>query len=161
VGAKPVGELLDPRDAGVAALGDDVGRAEGDRELLARLVAAHGDDPLGAELAGGQHGQQPDRAVTDHRDGLGWAGLGGHGAEPAGAEHVGGGQQAPDQIVRGDLGGGDQGAVGQRDPQGLGLGAVGADGLLVEARGLVAGLPDCSSAQSPRHPGGPKARSGG
>jgi hypothetical protein len=33
VGAKPVGELLDPRDAGVAALGDDVGRAEGDREL--------------------------------------------------------------------------------------------------------------------------------
>jgi hypothetical protein len=94
---------------------------------LARLVAAHGDDALGAELAGGQ---QPDGAVTDDRDGLGWAGLGGHGAEPAGAEHVGGGQQAPDQIVRGNVGGGDQGAVGQGDAQVLGLGAVGADGLL-------------------------------
>ena len=29
----------------------------------------------------------------NHRDGPAWAGLGGHGAEPAGAEHVGGRQQ--------------------------------------------------------------------
>jgi hypothetical protein len=54
VGAQPAGELLDPGHPGVAALGDDVGRAEGDHELLAGLVAAHGDDPLGPELAGGQ-----------------------------------------------------------------------------------------------------------
>jgi cell volume regulation protein A len=48
------------------------------------LVPAHGDDLLRAELLGRQDGQQPDRAVTDHRDRLGWAGLGGHGTEPAG-----------------------------------------------------------------------------
>jgi hypothetical protein len=79
-------------------------------------VAAHGHDPLGAELAGGQDGQQPDRAITDHRDGLVWAGLGGHGAEPAGAEHIGGGQQAREQVLRRELRGGNQGAVGQGDP---------------------------------------------
>jgi hypothetical protein len=107
--------------------------------VLSWLVAAHGDDAFGAELAGGQHGQQPDGAVTDHRDGLVWAGLGRHGAEPAGPEHIGGGQQAREQIVRREVGGGDQGSVGQRDPQQLGLGAAGAHGLLVDAGGLVAG----------------------
>jgi hypothetical protein len=85
-------------------------------------MAAHGDDPLGAELAGGQHGQQPDRAVPHDRDGLVWAGLGGHRSEPARAEHIGGGQQARDQVVGREVGGGDQGAIGERDPQQLGLG---------------------------------------
>ena len=102
---------------------DDVGGAELAGELLAGLVAAHRDDPLRAELLGGQHREQTDRAVADDGDGLARAGLGGDGAEPAGAQHVGGGQQARDQVVGGQLGGGDQGAVGERDAQQLGLGA--------------------------------------
>ena len=55
-----VGEVLDPGDAVVAAFRDDVRCAELTGELLAWLVAAHGDDPLGAELAGGEHAEQPD-----------------------------------------------------------------------------------------------------
>ena len=86
-------------------------------ELLAGLVAAHRDDPLGAELLGGEHAEQPDRAVADDRDGLARAGLGGDGAEPAGAQHVGGGEQARDQVVGRDVRGGDEGAVGERDAQ--------------------------------------------
>jgi hypothetical protein len=109
-------------------------------QLLAWRMAAHGDDPLRAELAGGQHGQQPDRTVTNHRDDLARAGLGGHGSEPARAEHIRGGQHARDQVVGGEVRGGDQCAVGERDPQQLGLGAQGAHGLTVEAGALVAGL---------------------
>ena len=129
VRAEPAGEVLDPGDAVVAALGDDVGGAELPGEPLPGLVPAHGDDPLGAELLGGQHAEQADGAVTDHGDGLAGAGLGGDGGEPAGAEHVGGGQQARDQVVVGQVGGGDQGAVGERDAQPFGLGAVGGAGL--------------------------------
>ena len=80
------------------------------------LVAAHGDDPFGAELLGGEHAEQTDGAVTDDGDRLAGADLGGDGGEPAGAEHVGGGQQHGIRSVGRDLGGGDQGAVGQRDP---------------------------------------------
>jgi hypothetical protein len=105
-------------------------------------VPAHGDNALGAELPGGQHGQQPDGAVTHHRDGPARTDLGRHGAEPAGAEHVGGGEQARDQVVGRDVRGGDEGAVGQGDAQVLGLGADGADGLAVQARALVPGLAD-------------------
>jgi len=54
VGAEAVRELLDRGHAGVAALGHDVGGAELTRQPLAGLVAAHGDDPLGAELLGRQ-----------------------------------------------------------------------------------------------------------
>src|SRR3954447_9069200 len=50
------------------------------RWALTRGVAAH--DPLGAELLGRKHGEQADGAVADDCDGLAWAGLGGHGAEP-------------------------------------------------------------------------------
>ena len=81
------------RHALVAALLDDVGGAELAGQLLAVGVAAHRDDPLGAELLGGEDAEQADRAVADDRDGLAGAGLGGDGGEPAGAEHVGGGQQ--------------------------------------------------------------------
>src|SRR5712691_12704319 len=45
VRAEPAGELLDLRHALIAALGDDVGRAELAGELLAGLVPAHRDDP--------------------------------------------------------------------------------------------------------------------
>jgi hypothetical protein len=42
-------------------------------------------------------------------------------AEPAGAEHVGGREQTRDQIVGGEVWGGDEGAFGKRDPQQLSL----------------------------------------
>ena len=110
-------------DALVAALLDDVGRAELAGQRLPVGVATDRDDPLGAELLGGQDAEQPDRAVTDDRDGLAGAGLGGDGGEPAGAEDVGGRQQRRDQVGVGLAGGGDQGAVGERDAGVLGLGA--------------------------------------
>jgi hypothetical protein len=139
---QPVRELPDHRHTVVPPLLDDVGRAELERELLPGHVAAHGDDPLGPQVPGGQHGEQPDRAVPDHGHGLAWAGLGGHGAEPAGAEDVGGGEEARDQIRGRQVGGGDEGAVGQGDPQQLGLRTPGADGLPVDARALITGPAD-------------------
>ena len=54
VRAEPAGELLDPGHAVVAALLDDVGGAELAGERLPVGVAAEGDDPLGAELLGGE-----------------------------------------------------------------------------------------------------------
>ena len=65
VRAEPVGEVRDPRDAVVPSLLDDVGRAELEGELLPIRVAAHRDDPLGAELPGGKHPEQLARAVTN------------------------------------------------------------------------------------------------
>ena len=86
---------------------------------------------------------QADRAVTDDRDGLAGAGLGGDGGEPAGAEHVGGGQQRRDQVGVGLPRGGDEGAVGVRDAGLLGLGAdAGVHELGVHALGLEAGPAD-------------------
>ena len=70
VDADAVGQLLDRLDGLVAALGDDVGRAELARERLAVGVAAQRDDPLGAEALGGEHAGEADRAVADDRDGL-------------------------------------------------------------------------------------------
>ena len=102
----------------------------------------NGDDPLGAELLGGQDAEQPDRAVADDRDGLAGAGLGGDGGEPAGAEHVGGGHQRRDQVGVRAARGGDQGAVGERDAGELGLGADGAHQDAVHAVRLVAGPAD-------------------
>ena len=43
---------------------DDVGRAELEGDLLAGHVAAHRDDPLGAEVPGGDRREQADRPVT-------------------------------------------------------------------------------------------------
>ena len=89
----PLVSVLDLLDTVVAALGDDVGGAELAGQPLPGFVPAHRDDPLGAELLGGQDGEQADCAVADDRDGLAGAGFGGDGGEPAGAEHVGGGQK--------------------------------------------------------------------
>ena len=94
------------------------------------------------ELLRGQDPEQPDRPVADHGDGLARSGFGGDGGEPAGAEHVGGGQQVRHQIVVGNLRGGEQGAVGQRHPHPLRLGAAGGRGLTVRAGRLVAGPAD-------------------
>ena len=127
----------------VAAFGDDVGGAEIARQLLAGLVAAHRDDAFGAELLGGQHAAQAHRAVADHGHGLAGADVGRDGAEPPGAEDVGGGQEVRDEIGGRNLGGGDQGAVGQRHPHPLGLGSArGAEDLAIDAGRLVAGLTD-------------------
>ena len=57
-------------DALVAALGDDVGGAELEGQLLAGFVAAHRDDALGAELLGGEHAEEADGAVADDGHGL-------------------------------------------------------------------------------------------
>ena len=88
VGAEAVGELLDLRDPFIATLLDDVGGAVEPGQLLSLWVAGHGDDALCTELLGREDRHQPDRAVTDHGDGLARAGLRGVGGEPAGAEHV-------------------------------------------------------------------------
>jgi hypothetical protein len=98
VRSEPIRELLDPRDAVVAALLDDVGRAVEAGQLLSFGVAGHRDDPLGAKLSGRQDTHESDRAVTDDRDGLAWAGFGSDCGEPAGAEHVGCRQQRGDQL---------------------------------------------------------------
>jgi hypothetical protein len=131
VRAEPVRELLDPGHALVPSLLDDVGRAELERQLLSWRVAAHGDNPFRAEAPCSENGEQADRAIADHGDGLAGADLGGHRAEPAGAEHVGGGEKARDELVGRWLRRRDERAVGERDPGVLGLRALGADGLAV------------------------------
>jgi hypothetical protein len=57
-------------------------------------------------------------------DGLPRPHLGGDGPEPPGAEHVRGGEEAGDEVGVGHLGGGDEGAVGERDPCVFGLGPM-------------------------------------
>src|SRR5215212_1079385 len=74
VRAEPAGELLDPCRALLSALGHDLGSAELPGEPLAGLVAAHRDDPLRAELLGGEHREQPDGTVAHHRHRLAWTG---------------------------------------------------------------------------------------
>ena len=108
----------------VAAFFDDVGRAELAGESLPVGVAAHRDDPLGAELLGGEDAEQADGAVADDGDRLAGTGFGGDGGEPAGAEHVGCREQRRDEVGVGLPGRGDEGAVGERDAGVLGLGAV-------------------------------------
>src|SRR5215207_2729764 len=139
VRAEPAGEVLDPGHAHVAAFGDDVRGPEVEGEFLAGLVPAHRDDAFRAELLGRQHTEQPDRAVTDHGDGLARPGFGGHRSEPAGTQHIGSSQQARDQIVRRDVRRGDQGAVGQGGAQILRLAAQRPHANAVDARALVAG----------------------
>jgi hypothetical protein len=49
----------------LAALRHDVGRAELAGELLPRIVATHGDDPLGSHLLRGHDREQADRAIPN------------------------------------------------------------------------------------------------
>src|SRR3954469_12889911 len=65
--AVAAGELPNSGDALLAAGGDDVGGAELPAQVGARPVAAHQHDLLGAQPLGGQHREQADRAVADHR----------------------------------------------------------------------------------------------
>ncbi|MFT3784851.1 MAG: hypothetical protein QM770_01630 [Tepidisphaeraceae bacterium] len=82
------GHLHDDFDAVVAALGDDVGRAELARELLALFVSTHRDDEFGSQLPGGQHSQKSDRTVAENDGRRAGPDIGRVGREPAGAEHV-------------------------------------------------------------------------
>jgi len=86
--AEPPGQFLDFCYSLVAALPDDVGGAELPGQLLPRFMAAHRDNPLGAELVGRQHAEQPHGTVPDHRDGLPGSGLGGNRGKPPGSQHV-------------------------------------------------------------------------
>src|SRR2546430_11356921 len=65
---------------------------------------------------------------------LSGASFGGDRREPSGAEDVGRGEQARDQVSRWQVGGGDEGAVGERDPSELRLGADGAHGLAADRK---------------------------
>jgi hypothetical protein len=85
---RPPGEVLDPGGAVVAALGHDVSGAELAGQLLPRLVAAHGDDLLGAQPPGREDAEHPDGTVADDGDRLAWPCFGGNGTEPAGAQDV-------------------------------------------------------------------------
>jgi hypothetical protein len=140
VRAQPVSDFLDLGNPLVATLCNDVGCAVLAGQLLPWLVAAHRDDPLRPKLLGGQHGKQTNRAVTNHDNGLARADLCSVGGEPAGAKHIGGGEEAPDLVRVGDLRCSDKGAVGQGDPQLLGLGRAHAHAL--DTGGLVAGPAD-------------------
>ena len=145
VGAVAPGELAHLRDALLAALGDDVGGAELQAQVGAGLVPAHQDDLLGAQPLGREHRQQADRAVADHRD----RGPGVHACRHrgvvAGDEDVGQRQQRGQQ--RGVLTDRrlDEGAVGLRDADRLGLRrgeepavhAVGRPALAAELAGVV------------------------
>jgi hypothetical protein len=55
---------------------------------------------------------KPDGSITYHCHCFAWPSLGADSAEAARAEHVGGGEQARDEVGGGDLGCGDEGAVG-------------------------------------------------
>ena len=70
------------------------------------------------EVLSGQHGEQADCSVTHHGNGLAGAVLGSDGTEPASAEHVGGGEEARDQVGWRQIGGGHEvpSASGTRAP---------------------------------------------
>jgi hypothetical protein len=62
VRADIAGQSLNARDARLATLGYDVGRAVFEREILPVLVAAHDDNSGRAHLLGREHAHQADRA---------------------------------------------------------------------------------------------------
>src|SRR5438067_2133180 len=142
VRAEPVGQILDPRCALVAAFLDDVGGAELERHLLPRLVAAHDHESLCAEPTSREHAEEPDGSVADDCDALSRCDLRRDRSEPAGSQDVGGGEETRYEVVGRDVGGGDEGAVSERDSRQLGLRPDGADGFAVHAGALVAGLAD-------------------
>src|SRR5208282_5890753 len=68
VRADAFGQFLDPGHTLIATLGDDVGRAEFEGEVLPCLVAAHRDDSPCAHLICGKHAHEPNRTVTHDDD---------------------------------------------------------------------------------------------
>ena len=99
VGAEAAGQLAHALDRLLAALADDVGRAELSRQRDPVGMAAEEDDLLGAEPLGGDHAAQADGAVADDGHGLARADLGGDGRVVARPHHVGEGEQRRHQRV--------------------------------------------------------------
>ena len=87
------GQPADLGDALVSAVGYHVGATELAPEIGAGGVAAHQQDPLGAESPGRKHGGQADRAVADHGDRGALAHAGLDRRVVPGREHVGEGEQ--------------------------------------------------------------------
>ena len=142
-------------DGVVTAGGDDVGGTPLAGQRVPGLGrAAEHDDPLGAEHPGGQDAGQADRAVTDDRDRVSGLDPGADGGVVAGGHHVGQGEQRGHRLVGEvralDL---DQGAVGLRDADELGLAAVTlatlAEEAAVDAGGVEAGLAVRAGAVAP------------
>ena len=87
VRADALREFFEVRHTVLAALGHDVGHSERARELLTRLVTAHGDDAFCTHLFC-EHAEQADCAVTHDRDRRARLHVGSIGREPSGAHHV-------------------------------------------------------------------------
>src|SRR5207237_10037538 len=81
-------------------------------------------------------------AVADEREVLAGARVRGDGREPGGAEDVGRGQEARDQVIVGEVRRRDEGAVGKRNAQQLGLRSQRTHRDAVDAGALVAGPAD-------------------
>jgi hypothetical protein len=88
-----------PTDRLVAALADDVGRAELSRQRDSGGVAAKDDDLLRAAAPGGDHPAQADSAVTDDGDRLSAADLGDDCSMMARAHHIREGEKRWHQCV--------------------------------------------------------------
>src|ERR1044071_2585755 len=88
VGADSFRQLLDTCNSLIAALSDNVGRPEFARKLLSSRVAAHSDDSLCAHLFCGEHAEQPDRAITNDRNGRTWFHVCRIGGEPPCAHNI-------------------------------------------------------------------------
>src|SRR5215204_3940255 len=113
--AEAASELLDLGHTVLTALLDDVGRPVLARQILACVMAAHSNDPLRTKLFGCEHGMQTDRAVAYDGHRLARGGLRGHRTEPARPQHIGGREQARDELVGWEVRGRYEGAVGERD----------------------------------------------
>ena len=124
MGAAAAGQLEDALDAGLAALGDDVGGAELAPELRAGGVATEQDDPVRAEALGCDHAAQPDGAVADDGGDAARRDARAKGCVVAGAHHVGERQQRRHQRIVGADGELDERAVGEGHADGLALTAV-------------------------------------
>jgi hypothetical protein len=90
---------LDRRHSLVAARVDDVGRAVLACQALPRLVPARGDDPLRAELLGGEHGEQTDRAVAGNSARISSSASSSSGACTVRGVRSTGSTEAPDFVV--------------------------------------------------------------
>jgi hypothetical protein len=147
VGSDAVGELLDLRDAFVAALGDDVCGAEVARQGLSVRVPAHRDDSLGTELGSGQDAGQAHRPVAYHHDSAAGSDVCAHCGMPTGAHDIGKREDARYDVVARVFGGGEERAIGVLHADQLCLAAVvpgdtlavGVGAHLADWAGVVAG----------------------
>src|SRR4051812_44001981 len=99
IDALTVGQSLDALDRLLAALTDDLGRAEVAGEPDPVFVAAHDDDLVGAEPLRSDYAAETDCAVTDYGDACAGADLGQDGSVVAGAHHVGEREQRRHECV--------------------------------------------------------------